>query len=57
MNPKMSGLDGSVWTLETKKINKYYFDNTWSPGYGSIRNIGMHLIKMSGFEVNPEDIY
>ncbi len=51
------GLDGASWTIEVKYKNKYYFGGQWSPKSGSIRNIGMYMINMSGLNLAPNEVY
>ena len=50
-------LDGATWTVEVKQNGKYYVDYEQSPESGSIRNIGMHLLKLSRLGLDPNDIY
>jgi hypothetical protein len=49
--------DGSGWTIEIRQWKKYHFGSQISPKGGSIRNVGMHLIELSGLELAPEEIY
>jgi len=51
-------VDGSGWTIEVKQGRKYHLDSEISPKEGSsIRNVGMHLIELSGLELTPHEIY
>lgn len=51
------GLDGAVWIVEVKQGGKYHLGERWSPKNGRIRNIGMHLIELSQYEFDPNEIY
>ena len=51
------GLDGAVWTIEIKQGKKYHFGYRWSPDSGPLRNIGLHLLKLSQYEIRPNEIY
>ena len=51
------GFDGAVWVIEVKRPDAYYRDSQWSPQAGSIRNIGMCLLELSGYEIAPNEIY
>jgi hypothetical protein len=55
--PWKIGLDGSIWTIEAKYESKYYTESQFSPKQGSIRNIGMYLIDISGLKPDPNIIY
>lgn len=49
--------DGSSWAIEVKRGRKYHLNAQNSPKEGSIRNIGFHLIGLSGLELTPQEIY
>ena len=50
-------VDGSDWTIEIRQGKTYHFDSQISPKEGSIRNIGMYLIELSGLELTPQEIH
>jgi hypothetical protein len=49
------GLDGAQWIVEVKCEGDYHYIDEWSPEHGCVRNIGLYLLKISGYK--PDDIY
>jgi hypothetical protein len=49
------GLDGARWIVEGLVNGKYHVVDWWSPEKGSVRNIGLYFIKISG--LNDHEIY
>ncbi len=44
------GRDGADWAVAVKQQDAYYSAKEWCPEYGSaIRNIGQHLLELSGY--------
>ena len=50
-----SGLDGSHWIIEYLSKSRYHLVDRWSPTSGSIRDLGLNLLELSGLEV--KEIY
>lgn len=50
------GLDGANWTIEIKLPNQYHRDTQWSPETGSIRNIGLCLVKMCPDDMKSKEL-
>ena len=54
----MWGEDGSDWLLEGVTPDKYYVTSFWSPGSNdNFYKTCMFLIKLSGIEIKPREIY
>lgn len=49
------GTDGSQWIIETADQQGYRFVQRWSPENGPLRDLGLALLKLSGW--NFKDIY
>lgn len=49
------GLEGSRWLIEGLQNGKYHLVDRYSPGWGSFRNLGMNLIKLSGEDLKDLD--
>ena len=43
------GLDGATWIVEVKRGGQYQYAEEWTPIEGSVRNIALFLIKLSGY--------
>jgi hypothetical protein len=51
------GLDGAQWIIEGVSDGKYHVVERWSPDEGNVREIGLCFLKMSGLNVNDDEIY
>lgn len=47
------GLDGSQWIIEGVDGGGYHFVDRWSPESGSVREIGLMLLRMTGWNFKP----
>ena len=48
---KILGCDGAMWIIEGVWDPKYHLVERWSPKKGSIRAIGLFLLRLSGLDV------
>jgi hypothetical protein len=46
------GLDGAQWVLEGVKSNRYHIVDRWSPENGKFRDACIHLLKLSGRDID-----
>jgi len=49
--------DGSGWTIEVRQSRVYHRGSRISPKTGRIRNIGEHMLQLSGLELSPREVY
>lgn len=49
------GLDGAQWIVEGLSRGNYHIVERWSPKKGSIKEIGLHFLEISGLDV--KEIY
>lgn len=47
------GLDGAQWVLETVTDGRYAFFERWSPDDGAVRKVGLAMLKLTGFDLEP----
>jgi hypothetical protein len=47
------GLDGAQWVLETVTDGRYAFFERWSPDDGSVRDVGVAMLRLTGFPLEP----
>lgn len=53
--PDRAGFDGARWIIEVKRGGQYHFVDEWTPEDGPVRNLGQHLIELSGYV--PGEVY
>lgn len=46
-----SGVDGSMWIVESSGRGSYRFWSEWSPQNGELRNLAVVMIELSGWDV------
>jgi len=46
--PPHSGLDGSVWLVETRYRGRYRWVYRWTPKSGPIRRLGLMMLELAG---------
>jgi hypothetical protein len=56
-DPGKQGFDGSQWTLEGVRDQKYHIIDRWTPKDGAFRETCLYLLKLSQIKVNSKDIY
>ena len=49
----LRGLDGAQWLVETVDDRGYRFDKEWSPNDGDIRRVGLALLGLTGWKIDP----
>lgn len=56
---KEDGNDGAEWILEGVKNGRYHFVERWSPRTGEYREACLHLLKLSGVDLDrlKDDLY
>jgi hypothetical protein len=47
------GLDGSQWLLEAADSHGYHFVDRFSPESGGVRDLGLALLRLTGWEFKP----
>jgi len=47
------GLDGAEWVIEMVDATGYHFLQRWSPKRGEVRDVGIALLKLTGWRVDP----
>lgn len=47
------GLDGSTWLIETVDAGGYRYFDRWSPDDGPVRELGLALLALTGWEFGP----
>jgi hypothetical protein len=47
------GLDGAQWVLEEVSGGGYRVTNQWSPEGGAVRGVGLYLLGLTGWDVDP----
>ena len=47
------GLDGARWVLEVIDEGQYSFFDRWTPEKGAVRDVGLAILKLSGFDLEP----
>lgn len=47
------GTDGAEWVLEAVDAKGYRFDKAWSPRIGKVRDIGLAMLKLTGWSIDP----
>lgn len=47
------GLDGAEWLVEVVDSRGYHFAKNWSPQAGDVRRMGLALIALTGWTVEP----
>lgn len=48
-----SGLDGAAWILEGRRGGRYRVMQEWSPDAGPVRRMGLALLSLTGWEIEP----
>jgi hypothetical protein len=48
-----AGADGAVWIIEAQGQSGYRYVNRWSPKGGPVRDVGLLLLDLTGWRVNP----
>jgi hypothetical protein len=48
-----AGLDGARWVLEVIDDGKYAFFDRWSPENGAVRDVGLAMLQLTGFDLEP----
>ena len=57
LTKNFGGRDGADWFVEVKQQEVYHKAQQWSPETGKIRNIGLCLLELSRFKIDPREIY
>jgi len=47
------GADGAQWIIERSDAKGYHFINRWSPSDGSVRQVGLFLLNLTGWPLKP----
>ncbi|VVS98063.1 hypothetical protein [Erythrobacter sp. EC-HK427] len=47
------GNDGAQWILEVVENGDYSFYERWTPETGNVRNLGLHLLQLTGWNLEP----
>lgn len=47
------GLDGAEWIVEAVDASGYHFVDRWSPQSGEVRDLGMALLTVTGWDFKP----
>ncbi len=48
-----NGIDGAQWVLEVIDGDKYSFFERWTPEQGSVREVGLAMLRLTGFDLEP----
>ena len=48
------GVDGAQWLIERSDAEGYHFINRWSPSDGPVRQVGLFLLKLTGWRLKPD---
>jgi len=48
-----AGMDGAQWILEVIDGGEYSFFNRWTPEKGAVREVGLAMLRLTGFELEP----
>lgn len=51
------GSDGATWLIEARREGVHHYAGRWSPEDGSVREIGLQFLDISGLELEPDSIY
>jgi hypothetical protein len=46
-------LDGAEWIIEAIDSNGYHFVDRWSPQRGAVHEVGLMLLRMTGWKLKP----
>lgn len=57
MNITEVGDDGAMWILEGVKEGRYRVIERWSPKSGAFRESCLYLLKISGLEIDKDEVY
>ncbi len=47
------GMDGAEWLIEVADSSGYHFTKRWSPERGGVRSVGLAMLKLTGWKVQP----
>lgn len=47
------GSDGAEWVIEVVDSGGYHFTKRWSPTRGGVRSVGLAMLKLTGWRVDP----
>jgi hypothetical protein len=47
------GMDGAQWILEVVENGEYSFYERWSPTTGNIRNVGLYMLRLTEWDLEP----
>ncbi|MFO6447805.1 hypothetical protein ACLBKU_11720 [Erythrobacter sp. NE805] len=47
------GMDGAQWIVELVEDGRYAFFERWSPDGGAVRDTGLAMLALTGFELQP----
>lgn len=47
------GLDGARWIVEVIDDGNYAFFDRWSPDNGAVRDVGLAMLQLTGFDLEP----
>ena len=47
------GVDGAQWIIERTDERGYHFINRWSPSDGPVREVGLFLLRLTGWNYKP----
>jgi hypothetical protein len=48
-----AGIDGAQWVLEVIDGGKYSFFERWTPEQGAVRDVGLAMLRLTGFDLEP----
>jgi hypothetical protein len=48
-----AGIDGARWVLEVIDGGKYSFFERWTPEQGGVRDVGLAMLRLTGFDLEP----
>lgn len=48
-NTIVVGADGARWIIEANGSTGYHYVNRWSPEHGAVRDLGLHLVALTGW--------
>lgn len=48
-----NGIDGAQWVLEVIDGDEYSFFERWTPEQGSVREVGLAMLRLTGFDLEP----
>ncbi len=55
--PSGQGLDGAEWIVEARSGTRHHAISQWSPGAGTLHDVGRQLIDLTGWAAPEREIY